>query len=123
MTKSRLLLGGGLLVACVGLVIEFFAGVVDFPTIPPGPFILGISGIIVFALGRARWPLVLGFVAALFITVGGLIEGSVWGRIADPGETADWIGVLLQWPGQVVALVAGALAIRKAYLRRRLSRV
>lgn len=107
-----------MLVACVGLVIEVFAGVVDFPTIPPGPFILGIAGLLVLSLPRQRWPLIVGLVAALFLTVGGLIEGSVWHRIADPGETADWIGVVLQWTAQAVALVAGVLAVRDAYFRK-----
>ncbi|TQS41342.1 hypothetical protein [Cryptosporangium phraense] len=114
----RKVMGTALLVAAAGLTIEYFAGVADFPTIPPGPFILGIAGVLVLALTRPRWPLVVGLIAALFVTVGGLIEGSVWHRIADPGEFADWLGVVLQWTGQVVAIVAGILAIRGAYFSR-----
>lgn len=115
MNTPRLVLGSALLVAGAGVLTLYLAGVPGFPTIPPGPIILGVSGSLVLALPRRRWPLIVGVAAALFVTVGGLIEGSFWARLGDPGTFDVWIGAVLQWTGLVVALVAGALALRRAY--------
>ena len=116
-SQSSTILAIALLIAAAGVLTQYLAGVPGFPTIPPGPIILGTAGILVLALPKHRWPLVTGFLAALFVTVGGLIEGSVWGRLGDPGQFDVWIGVVGQWLGQAVALVAGAAAIRQAFAR------
>jgi len=118
---ARLILGLALILAGIGVLTQFLAGVPGFPKIPPGPIILGVAGILVLALGRQRWPLIVGLLAALFVTVGGLVEGSLWDRLADPGHFSFWIGVFMQWLGQVVALVAGVLAVVPAYSRSRTS--
>jgi len=114
--RARLVLGLSLLLAGAGVLMQFLVGVPGFPAIPPGPIILGVTGILVLTLRRYRWPLVLGLVAAVFVLGGGLIEGSVWGRLADPAEVAVWIGVLMQWLGLVVAVVVGVIAVRQAYV-------
>jgi hypothetical protein len=113
--QLRLTLAIALLVAGAGVLTQYVAGVPGFPTVPPGPIILGVAGILVLARPRQRWVLVAGAFAALFVTAGGLIEGSVWGRLADPGQLDVWIGVTGQWLGQAVALAAGAMAIRQAF--------
>lgn len=113
--QARSVLGLSLLLAGAGVLTQFLVGVPGFPAIPPGPIILGVAGIVVLVLRRYRWPLVLGLVAAVFVLGGGLIEGSVWGRLADPAQVAVWIGVLMQWLGLVVAVVAGVIAVREAF--------
>ena len=116
--STRLTLAVGLFLAAAGVLTEFLVGVPGFPKIPPGPIILGAAGILVLALAKHRWTLIAGLLAALFVTGGGLIEGSVWGRLAEPGQFDVWIGVVMQWLGQLIAIVAGAIAIRHAYAAR-----
>jgi hypothetical protein len=115
---SRITLALSLIVAGAGVLIQFLVGVPGFPKIPPGPIILGVAGILVLVL-RQRWILIVGLIAALFVTVGGLIEGSVWGRLGDPGKFDVWIGVFLQWIGLLIALISAVIAIREAYGRSR----
>jgi hypothetical protein len=116
---ARLTLALSLVVAGLGILIQFLVGVPGFPKVPPGPIILGLAGILILVLPRQRWPLIVGLVAALFVTVGGLIEGSVWGRLGDPGKFDVWSGVFLQWVGLVIALVSAVIATRQAYRRSR----
>ncbi|MGK5681724.1 hypothetical protein [Actinoplanes sp. URMC 104] len=108
---ARRALALGLFLAAAGVLTQFLVGVPGFPAIPPGPIILGLAGILLLALPGARWPIFTGLGAALFVTVGGLVEGSVWGRLGDPGQLDVWVGVVGQWAGQAVALVAGTLAL------------
>jgi hypothetical protein len=115
----RVILGLSLLLAGAGVLTQYLVGVPGFPKIPPGPIILGIAGIMVLTMAKYRWTLILGLVAALFVLAGGLIEGSVWGRLADPGQFDVWIGVFMQWVGLVIGAIAGALAVRQAYARTR----
>ena len=115
----RIALAVGLIVAGAGVLTQFLVGVPGFPRIPPGPIILGAAAILVLALPARRWTLLVGTGAALFVFVGGLIEGSVRGRLGDPGTFDVWIGAFLQWLGLSIALVAGAVAIRQAYARSR----
>jgi hypothetical protein len=117
LTTPRIALGISLLVAGLGVLIQYLVGVPGFPKIPPGPIILGVAGVLVLALPRYRWPLIVGLIAALFVTVGGLIEGSVWGRLGDPGKFDVWIGVFMQWAGQAAALVSGVMALTRDYRR------
>jgi hypothetical protein len=113
--RVRLVLALGLILAAAGVLTQYLVGVPGFPKIPPGPIILGAAGIVVLAFARHRWPLIVGLVAAVFVTGGGLIEGSVWGRLGDPGQFDVWIGVVMQWLGLVIAIVAAIVAIRQAY--------
>ncbi|MEV6851907.1 hypothetical protein [Actinoplanes sp. NPDC051411] len=115
LTTPRLALGISLLVAGLGILIQYLVGVPGFPKIPPGPIILGVAGVLVLAFPRYRWLLFIGLLAALFVTVGGLIEGSVWGRLGDPGKFDVWIGVFLQWVGQAAALVSAVMALTREY--------
>jgi hypothetical protein len=108
----------GLIVAALGILIEYLVGVPGFPKIPPGPIILGASGILVLVtVVRWKWILFISELAALFISVGGIIEGSSWGRLSRVGDFGPFIGTALQWIGLAVAVIAGATAIVKALSR------
>ena len=107
------------IVAAVGIFIQFVVGVPGYPDVPPGPIILGGVGIAVFALGaRWRWVIIVGLIVPLFITVGGILEGSSWGRLGRPGDVGPFLGTAIQWTGLVVAVVAGVLAIGQAFRSR-----
>jgi hypothetical protein len=108
----------GLIVAALGILIEYLVGVPGFPKVPPGPIILGVAGILVFAV-KARWKLIISEIAALFITVGGGIEGSSWGRLSRVGDFGPFISTALQWIGLAVALITGAIALTQAFRRTR----
>ena len=101
-----------LIVAAAGILIQFLVGVPGFPDVPPGPIILAVVAIAVYVLHQ-RWPwvIILGVLAPLFIIVGGIIEGSSWGRLAHPGDFGPFIGTALQWIAMPVAVVAGILAM------------
>jgi hypothetical protein len=104
--------GTAKLVAAAGIMIQYFADVPGYPTVPPGPIILAVVGLAVLLLAaRRRWVLVLGLVAPLFLTVGGAIEGSSWDRLADPGSFGPFLGTAVQWVGMLTAVVACVLAL------------
>ncbi len=63
-----MVLSAGLIVAGVGVFIQFVTGVPGFPPIPPGPIILIGAGLLA-ALLPWRWTPVIGLVAALFVSV------------------------------------------------------
>lgn len=106
--------GTASLVAAVGIMIQYFADVPGYPTVPPGPIILAAVGLAVLLLSpRWRWVLVLGLVAPAFITVGGVVEGSSWDRLADPGAFGPFLGTAVQWIGLLVAVAAGAVALTR----------
>ncbi|OXM46553.1 hypothetical protein [Amycolatopsis alba] len=101
-----------------GLIIQIASGVPGFPDIPPGPFILGSTGILVLTLAaRFRWILFLGIVAPTFILVGALLEGSFWGRLADVGDFGPFVGTVLLIGGVIAAATCGVVAVSQAYRR------
>jgi hypothetical protein len=112
MRGSIVLQGVALFAAVVGMIVQIIAGV-DFPTVPPGPIILGVVGIALFATFN-RWVALAGVAAPLFIAVGGVLEGSSWGRVVHPGEFGPFIGTVLQWVGLVGAIAFGLRAIFQA---------
>ncbi|ASW53047.1 hypothetical protein [Plantactinospora sp. KBS50] len=115
-TQLHLILGFGLLLAGLGVLVQYLVGVPGFPTIPPGPIILGIGGILVLAMGgRARWILIVGLIVAAFVMGGGLIEGSMWGRLGTPSEFGPWIGAVMQWAGLLIAFVTAIVALVRVY--------
>ena len=112
---ARIMLASSLIVAALGILVQFLVGVPGFPAIPPGPIILSAAAVVVLLPGR-RWPVLIGLVAALFVLAGGLIEGSVWGRLADPAELDVWTGVVLQWAGLLAAVASAAAGWPRASL-------
>ncbi|RSN48037.1 hypothetical protein DMC64_12560 [Amycolatopsis sp. WAC 04197] len=107
-----------LFVGVAGLIIQIVSGVPGFPDIPPGPFILGVTGILVLTLAaRYRWILFLGVAAPTFILVGALLEGSFWGRLANVGDFGPFVGTVLLIGGVIAAAVSGVVAVSAAYRR------
>jgi hypothetical protein len=101
--------GIALFAAVAGMIVQIIAGV-DYPAVPPGPIILGVVGIALFATFN-RWVALAGVAAPLFIVVGGAVEGSSWGRLAHPGEFGPFLGTALQWIGLVGAIAFGLRAV------------
>jgi hypothetical protein len=108
----------GLLVAAAGLMVQYFAGV-DFPTIPPGPIVLTVAAAVVLFGPWHRSPVV-GLVAALFISVGGVIATIVGNgfneTLGDPSEAGAFTGALIQIVGLLIAVPAGFAAARRRSL-------
>ena len=103
---------GGTFLAAVGVASEYAVGVPGFPTIPPGPIILAVCGILVVTLmARLKWMIIVGLAGPVFITIGGALEGSGWDRLADPAHVAFFIATALQWAGLAVSLVFGIAAL------------
>ena len=87
-----------------------------FPTIPPGPIILTVAAaVVVFG----PWPRshVVGLVAALFVSVGGVIAtiaGSGFGQtLGAPSDVGAFTGALVQIVGLLIAVPAGLVAARR----------
>ncbi|WP_181775602.1 hypothetical protein [Amycolatopsis pittospori] len=107
-----------LLVGVAGLLVQIVSGVPGFPDIPPGPFILGLTAILVLtSAARFRWILFAGIAAPTFILVGALLEGSFRGRLADPGDFGPFIGTALLIGGVIAAIACGGVAVSQAYRR------
>lgn len=105
-----------LFVAAAGIILQIFVGVAGYPAVPPGPIILAGTGILVLTLAtRTRWILVLGTVAPAFILVGGVVEGSIFDRLGDPGDLGPFLGTALQEIGVVMALIFGVIATAQAF--------
>jgi hypothetical protein len=104
----------GLAVAAAGVMIQYIAGVGDYPTIPPGPIIL-LAAAAVVVFGAGRWAVRVGLAAAIFISIGGVIAtiaGNGYANTFDPGELAGFIGAVIQIAGLLIAVPAGILAVR-----------
>ena len=101
-----------LLVATAGVVIQIVSGV-DFPTIPPGLFILLIpAGLVAF--GRWRWTPVIATLAGLFIFVSYFLSGSTV-RLLDLSQFGAFVGLWLQFLAVIVTAVAGMVATMQNY--------
>jgi hypothetical protein len=109
----------GLVVAAAGIMIQYVSGV-DYPTVPPGPIIL-LAAAAVVAFGPWRWSPVVGLVAAVFLSIGGLtatIAGNGFSEtLGDPGEAGGFAGAVIQIVGLAIALPAGILAAKRSSRR------
>lgn len=103
-----------LVVAAAGMLIQYAAGV-DYPTIPPGP-IIALAAAAVVAFGPWRRAPVVGLVAAVFISLGGVIAtiagNGFTPQLSDPGAVGGFVGTLVQIAGLVIAVAAGVVAVR-----------
>ncbi len=104
----------GLVVAAAGIMIQYLSGV-DYPTIPPGPIIL-LAAAAVVTFGPWRRAPMVGLVAALFISIGGVIAtiagNGFTPQLSDPGAVGGFVGTLVQIAGLVIAVAAGVAASR-----------
>jgi hypothetical protein len=106
----------GLVVAAAGIVIQYVSGV-DYPTVPPGLIIL-LAAAAVVAFGPWRWSPIVGLVAAVFLSIGGLtatIAGDGFSEtLGDPGEVGGFAGAVIQIAGLAIALPAGIVAAKRS---------
>jgi len=104
----------GLVVAAAGMLVQYGSGV-DYPTIPPGP-IIALAAAAVVAFGPWRRAPVVGLVAAVFISLGGVIAmiagNGFTPQLSDPGAVGGFVGTLVQIAGLLVAVTAGVVAVR-----------
>ncbi|MDN5851681.1 MAG: hypothetical protein L0K86_02330 [Actinomycetia bacterium] len=112
-TSSTPVLAGGLVLAAAGLIVQILTGVPGFPLIPPGPIIL-LAAAAVVVWWRWRWAPAVGLLAALFIAVGAVMEGSVFERLTAPAAIGPFAGSAIQLLGLAVAILAGAAALARA---------
>lgn len=108
---NSLSLGGkvtvaALLVAAVGIVIQYVSGV-DFPTVPPGLIILLVADAVI-AFGPWRWAPLVGFFAS----------GQI-GPLLDPGWFGRFVGVWVLFLSVLVAVAADTAATIQNFRARR----
>lgn len=99
----------GLVLAAGGIVLQIGAGSDLYPTIPPGPVILGAGAAVVAAGPRSLAPYVATIVPA-FVIVGGLIASVVNGAFVDQLSGVGQPGVLMGSWVQVVGLITAFAA-------------
>jgi hypothetical protein len=114
---TRKLTVTGLVLAAVGIIVQYFFKVVGLPTIPIGPIILLVAAAMV-AFGPWRWTPIVGVIVSLFVLVGfAMASITDWERIplSNPAEVGGFIGAVLQLLGLIMALVAALVATRQNY--------
>lgn len=126
LSSAAKLLSAGLIVAGLGIFIQFVTGVPGFPPIPPGPIILIGAGLLV-ALLPWRWVPVIGLIAALFISVGAVVanmakSATTVAQLSAPGAFGPFIGTVLQLLGLAVALIFGVAATLQIFRSRAVAR-
>jgi hypothetical protein len=113
LSRAALVNIGAMVVAIAAIVWQIAVGV-DYPTVPPGPIILGVAVVLVYGV-RALWTRIIGVVVPLFLVVGGTIASvaSDDNALRHPADTSAFIATVVQMAAVVVALVAGATALRE----------
>jgi hypothetical protein len=101
-----------MVVAVAAIVWQIAAGV-DYPTVPPGPIVLGVAAAIVVFV-RARWARVVGIVVPLFLLVGGTIASIAddANALRHPADASPFVATVVQLAAIGIALVAGVVAFR-----------
>jgi hypothetical protein len=99
-----------LLAAAVGILVQILAGH-DYPTVPPGLFILVVPAVLVWFVPW-RWMPGVCSLAALFQLVGLFASGQA-GRLFGSDSIGDTVGLWVQLVAIAVGAVAGfAAAVR-----------
>jgi hypothetical protein len=105
----------GLVAAAAGVAIQIISGH-KYPKIPPVFFILLIPAALV-VFGRWRWTLVIAVLAGLFL-VWGLFTSGAYVRLLTTANFGDFAGLWVQTIGDVIATIAGIIAILQSFLIR-----
>lgn len=105
----------GLVVAAVGIVIQVFSGVSEYPTIPPGLIILLVAAGVVALETRWSWTPLIGVVVALFLLFGAVVTSGTANRLSDPAMVGAFVGTVVQLLGLVVAAVTGLVSAIRNY--------
>ncbi|MCR2785537.1 MULTISPECIES: hypothetical protein [unclassified Microbacterium] len=109
---ARLPLVAALLVAALGILIQFLTGVPGFPAVPPGPIILTAVAMVVYVVPWRYIP-VLGLLAAAFVLTGMAIAGTD-DRLIRPADLGPFAGTWMQLLGLLIAITAAVIAIVSA---------
>src|SRR5262245_39484117 len=88
-----------LLVAAVGIVVQILFGH-NYPTVPPGLFVLVVPAVLVWFVPW-RWMPVVGAVAALFQLIGLFAAGQA-SRLGGSESVGDTVGLWVQLVAVVV---------------------
>jgi hypothetical protein len=106
------LAAAGLIIAVLGVITQMVSGA-RYPKIPPVFFILLIpAGLLI--LSRWRWVPGLVIIAGGFLVLGFFTSGA-YQRMLNFNSPGDSIGLLVQTLGDVLATVAGAVALFQSY--------
>lgn len=101
---------GALIVAAVGFVILFTAGIPELQPFPPGLVLLLAVAAATLAWPGQRWPAVVGTLSCVWILVGAfLLYPGTLERLADPAAVVLFAGTVVQIGGVAVAAVSGAV--------------
>ena len=105
------------MVMAIAAIIWQIATGVDYPTVPPGPIILGVAVAVVLFV-RTTWARIVGIVVPLFLLVGGTIAtiADEENALRHPGDGSPFLATVLQFVAVVVALIAGVVAFRERRL-------
>ncbi len=109
------LMATGLIIAAAGVTIQIASGH-HYPKVPPVYFILLIpAGLVVF--GRWRWTSVIVALAGSFLVMG-LFGSGAYVRLFSTVNFGDFAGLWIQIIGDVIATIAGIIAIIQNYFIR-----
>jgi hypothetical protein len=105
----------GLITAAAGVTIQIISGH-HYPKVPPVFFILLIpAGLVAF--GRWRWASIIVTLAGLFLVLG-LFGSGAYVRLFSTVNFGDFVGLWIQTIGDVIAAIAGIMAIIQNYFIR-----
>jgi|SRR6266508_1495047 len=104
----------GLVLAAVGIILQYFFRVAGLPTIP----IISLVAAAMVMFGPWRWTPVVGVIVSLFVLAGFTMASITdWERIplSNPARIGGFTGAVLQILGLILALVAALMATRQNY--------
>jgi hypothetical protein len=105
----------GLVSAAIGVIVQIISGH-HYPKVPPVFFILLIpAGMVLF--GRWRWASIITALAGLFLVLG-LFGSGAYVRLLSTVNFGDFTGLWIQTIGDIIATIAGIIAIIQNYFIR-----
>lgn len=103
----------GLLVGIIGILMQYAVTPEKFPGFPPGVYVIGGCGVLVWLLQRLSWgPLPAILVTLQIIVLGGFIQGELTKNLQS-SNMMTVIANLVLLVGMVFASVAAVVAIRR----------
>jgi hypothetical protein len=105
----------GLVAAAAGVAIQIISGH-PYPKVPPVFFMLLIPAALV-VFGRWRWTPLLAVFIGLFLVLG-LFGSGAYVRLLTTANFGDFAGLWVQTFGDVIATIAGLIAIIQNYFIR-----